>query len=158
VSLRIEEREPHTLIPYLNNAKLHPVNQLQGLTESIQQYGFLIPILIDTNNVIVAGHARYEAATALGLPKVPCIVADHLSPQQVDEFRILDNMLAETGHDVQVLQSEIRRLNLDLKPFYLHLAPIDVTLDPIPTDEQMIKEEKTVVCPECNHRFNPKGK
>lgn len=132
--LHIEYKELHTLIPYADNAKIHPIKQLEGIAESISKYGFLIPILVDINNVIVAGHARYEAAASLGINEIPCIMVDNLSPNQVDEFRILDNLLAESGHDVTKLHAEIARLNLDLKPFKLELKPLNVSLKEIDTN------------------------
>lgn len=83
------------LKPYTRNARSHPRAQLERLAASIQEFGFLIPILADREDRIIAGHARIEAARLLGLATVPTIGIDHLSEAQIRAFRIADNRLAE---------------------------------------------------------------
>ena len=89
----------HAIKPYENNVKQHPVAQLEILVKSIQRYGFRGTILLDKNNVIVAGHARYEAASVAGLSELPCEYADDLTEEQIIEYRILDNKIASMGFD-----------------------------------------------------------
>jgi ParB-like chromosome segregation protein Spo0J len=79
----LSELEPYTL-----NARSHPRAQLEKLAASIREFGFLIPILVDREGRIIAGHARAEAARLLGLAKVPTIAIHHLSDAQVRAFRI----------------------------------------------------------------------
>ena len=85
----LTELKPYEKNPRNNTAAVEPV------AESIKQFGFKVPIVIDKNGVIVAGHTRYKAAEKLGLDKVPCIVADDLSPEQIKAFRLADNKTAE---------------------------------------------------------------
>jgi ParB-like chromosome segregation protein Spo0J len=82
LELRIEELDPSSLQLYRKNARTHSPRQLQQLAESISCFGFVIPALINANGVIIAGHARVEAAKTLGLGRIPCIRVEHLSRAQ----------------------------------------------------------------------------
>ena len=78
---------------YENNPR-HNENAVEAVAESIKQFGFKVPIIIDKDNIIVAGHTRKKAAIKLGLKTVPCIIADDLTPEQVKAFRLADNKTA----------------------------------------------------------------
>src|SRR6476469_2959797 len=83
------EHVPHGDVkPYRRNARAHNDRQISKLAGVIRQAGFLVPIIVDGDNAIIAGHGRWQAAKALGLISVPVIRADHLSPQQVQAFRL----------------------------------------------------------------------
>ena len=82
------------LKPYDKNPRRND-NAVDAVANSIRQFGFKVPIVIDTDNVIVCGHTRYKAAQQLGLDRVPCIVADDLTPAQIKAFRLADNKVAE---------------------------------------------------------------
>jgi hypothetical protein len=115
---------PESLIAYVNNVKQHPTNQVNKIASSIAEFGFTVPIVIDRNNIIIAGHGRLAAAQKLGLSSVPVIVRDDLSPTQVKALRIADNRVAESPWDIEALQVEIESLrdvefNLDLVGFDL---------------------------------------
>ena len=90
-SIKIEE-----LKPYKNNPRYND-EAVEGVKESIKQFGFKVPLVIDKNNVIVCGHTRYKASVALGLSELPCIRASELTDEQVWAFRIADN---KSGHFV----------------------------------------------------------
>ena len=92
--MNIVEIKTDDLIPYENNPRNNDVG-VDKVAASIQQFGFKVPIVIDTNNVIVAGHTRHKAAQKLGLQKCPCIVADDLTEEQVKAFRLADNKVSE---------------------------------------------------------------
>lgn len=101
----------HELKPYENNPREHPIRQLQAITDSIKRFGFKGSILIDRNNVIVAGHARYEAAAAAGLSEITCEYADGLTDDEIIAYRILDNKIAEMGYDnIEKLDLEIKKI------------------------------------------------
>ena len=89
VDIRTDE-----LVPYENNPRLNE-NAVEYVKQSIEAYGFKVPIIIDKDKVIVAGHTRYKAAKELGLATVPCIVADDLDEQQIKAFRIADNKVSD---------------------------------------------------------------
>ena len=82
----IIEMKLNDLHPYENNPRLND-DAVEAVANSIEQFGFKVPIIIDKNNVIVTGHTRYKAAKQLGLEKVPCIKADDLTDQQIKAGR-----------------------------------------------------------------------
>lgn len=81
------------LKPYENNPRRND-KAVDAVAASIEQFGFKVPIVIDNDNVIVAGHTRYKAAGKLNMDEVPCIVADDLTPEQIKAFRLADNKTA----------------------------------------------------------------
>ena len=92
--MRIVEKKIDDLKPYEQNPRCND-NAVEGVAASIREFGFKVPLVIDKDNVIVAGHTRHKAAKLLGLDKVPCIVADDLTPEQIKAFRLADNKVAE---------------------------------------------------------------
>ena len=141
----------HLIRPYENNVKQHPVYQLESLMQSIREFGFLQPLVIDKDNIIIAGHARFEAASTLGISDLPCIMAENLTDKQIKAYRILDNKIAELGTtDPKLLKIEIEVIpDFDFKPFNIELPQFKVELPPI----EDIKTEKTIECPQCHHQF-----
>lgn len=98
--------------PYDNNPRNNE-EAVQYVANSIQEFGFKVPIVIDKDGVIVAGHTRYKAAQQLGLDKVPCIVADDLTPEQIKAFRLADNKTAEIATwDFEKLSLELNELEM----------------------------------------------
>jgi hypothetical protein len=95
--MKIEQLPIDQIEPYAQNAKIHPPDQVDKIARSITEFGFQVPILIDADNIIVAGHGRHLAARQLGLKKIPCIRADGLTPDQIRAYRIADNKLPELG-------------------------------------------------------------
>src|SRR4051794_21455820 len=93
--LRVEELDPNSLQPYANNVRTHSPRQLQQLAASIACFGFVVPALINASGEIIAGHARIEAAKALGLSRIPCIRVEHLSNSEERAYRLADNRLAQ---------------------------------------------------------------
>lgn len=96
--------------PYSNNPKEHPEEQIEHLKNSIQKFGFTVPMIITDSGEIVAGHGRYEAAKELGKEEVPVIIRDDLTEEQVKEFRLADNKVAESGWENDKLQVELEEL------------------------------------------------
>ena len=95
---------------YENNPRIND-SAVNAVAESIKQFGFKVPIVVDGDNTIVAGHTRYKAAHRLGLSTVPCIVASDLTPEQIKAFRLADNKTAEIAEwDNDKLLDEIRSL------------------------------------------------
>lgn len=106
-----------TLVEYANNPRQHDTKQLTKIQHSIEEFGFINPILVDEHNEIIAGHARLEAARLANLPQVPIIRLEHLSPAQKKAYRIADNKLAELGtwsiERLQLEFQELEKINLD---------------------------------------------
>lgn len=114
---------PSDLIKFKHNSRTHSPEQIQQIVNSIKEFGFTNPLLIDETNTIIAGHARLEAATILGLTKVPCIIIDDLNEQQKAALVIADNKLSlNAGWDLDILRHQFEFLkgfdyNLELTGF-----------------------------------------
>lgn len=92
--LQIVYKNISELNPYKNNPRFND-EAVEAVANSIKQFGFKVPIIIDSSNIIVAGHTRLKAAKQLGMDKVPCIVADDLTEEQIRAFRLVDNKVSE---------------------------------------------------------------
>ena len=105
------------LIPYANNPRDND-DAVDYVAESIKEFGFKVPIIIDKDNVIVAGHTRYKACEKLGINEVPCIIADDLTEEQIKAFRLADNKVAEIATwDFEKLELELSTLEMDMELF-----------------------------------------
>jgi len=106
------------LKPYENNPRFND-QAVEAVANSIKEFGFINPIVIDKNNVVVAGHTRLKAAERLGLEKAPTIMVDNLSEEQINAFRIADNKVAELAEwDEGLLWKELQKIeNIDMTQF-----------------------------------------
>ena len=96
------------VIPYENNSRIHDEKQLNQICNSIKEFGFTNPLLIDKNNTIIAGHGRYEACKRLKINSIPCIKLDHLTDIQRKALVIADNKIAlNSTWDEDMLKLEI---------------------------------------------------
>lgn len=111
--MRIEYLPPGNLTPYENNAKQHPAEQVDHIANSIREFGFRQPIVIDAQGVVIVGHGRLMAAKKLGLETVPCVRADDLTEAQVNALRLADNKTNESEWDLLALGAELAELALD---------------------------------------------
>jgi site-specific DNA-methyltransferase (adenine-specific) len=112
VEKKITELKAYEKNPRKNEKAVAPV------AESIKEFGFKVPVIIDSVGVIVAGHTRLRAAKKLGMKTVPCIVADDLTPQQIKAFRLADNKVSEFAEwDIDLLTSELKEIDLDMDVF-----------------------------------------
>lgn len=100
------------LIPYEKNTKKHDDVQINNVAESIKQYGFVQPIVIDKNNVVVIGHCRLLAAKKLKMADVPCVCVEDLTEEQVKALRIVDNKSNESPWDFDFLADELAEIDL----------------------------------------------
>lgn len=108
--MNIIEKKLTDIFEYENNPRNNE-NAVDYVAESIKNFGFKVPILLDKDNIIIAGHTRYKAAKKLGLKKVPCIMADDLNEEQVKAFRLADNKVAEKAQwDFDLLKQEIEQI------------------------------------------------
>ena len=109
--MQIVEKFTKELIPYANNPRDND-NAVDAVAKSIEQFGFKVPIVIDKDNVIIAGHTRLKAAGKLKLEKVPCIIADDLTEKQIKAFRLADNKVSELATwDFGKLEEELKEFN-----------------------------------------------
>ena len=99
------------LIPDPRNARKHPAEQISRLIGSIKEFGFLAPILINSENRILAGHGRVEAARKAGLKDVPCLQVEHLTETQQRAYVLADNRLAQMAEwDMEIVANEMAEL------------------------------------------------
>lgn len=106
ITMKLDE-----LVPYENNPRIND-DAVEAVANSIREFGFKVPIIVDKDNVIVAGHTRLRAAQFLGLKDVPVIRADDLSEEQVRAFRLADNKTAELADwETDKLQQELSEIN-----------------------------------------------
>ena len=133
-NVNIVEKKLKEIKPYEKNARKND-DAVKYVTESIRQFGFKVPIVIDKDNVIVAGHTRYKASKKLGLEAVPCIVADDLTEEQIKAYRLADNKVSEVAEwDFDLLGEELADiLDIDMSDFGFDLSE---------EEEEQDKEEK----------------
>lgn len=119
--MNIVQKKLEDLIPYENNPRNND-EAVSYVAESIKEFGFKVPIIIDKNNIIVAGHTRYKASKQLGIKEVPCLVADDLTEEQIKAFRLADNKVSEIATwDLDKLELEL----LDLKDINMEVFGFD---------------------------------
>ena len=107
----IDQTPADELVPYKNNPRTHSAIQLERLVNSLKEFGFTNPILIDEDNNVIAGHGRLQAAIIAGFKTVPTITLNHLTPEQRRAYVIADNQLAlNSGWDDELLQAELKAL------------------------------------------------
>ena len=151
--MQIELRNINTIKPYDRNPRRNDA-AVEAVANSIREFGFLVPIVIDKSGVIVAGHARLKAAQSLGLAEVPTVDAGHLTEQQIRAFRLVDNKTAELSEwDIEKLTAELEGLpDIDMSDFGFD----SLDFEPVSSDEVPrldVIEKKPIVCPHCGHEF-----
>ena len=153
--MNIIEKKIDELREYENNPR-HNDAAVAAVAESIKQFGFKVPIVIDTDGVIIAGHTRRKAALQLGLEVVPCIVADDLTPEQIKAFRLADNKTGELASwDFEKLEEELAALSeVDMSAFGFVMND-DIDIDEFFTEAEPKpeKEPKKIQCPHCGEWF-----
>ena len=113
MELKIKYMSVNDLVPYEKNTKKHDDVQINNVAESIKQYGFVQPVVIDKNNVVVIGHCRLLAAKKLKMADVPCVCVEDLTEEQVKALRIVDNKSNESPWDFDFLADELAEISLD---------------------------------------------
>lgn len=138
--------------PYKNNPRLNE-DAIPYVMNSIKEFGFKNPIILDKNNVIVAGHTRLESAKRLDMKEVPVIYADDLTEEQVKAFRLADNKVSEKSMwDYTKLDEELDNiLDIDMSMFDFDINTDDLELDYDNENEVEDINKKLCRCPKCGH-------
>lgn len=138
--------DEHIQIEYVNIDDLDPYEfnprdnepAIESLMNSIRRFKFIVPIVIDDNNVIGAGHTRWEAARRLGRVEIPCVRASHLTEDQMRQFRIIDNKTAELAKwDIDLLADEFKALEgtgIDFTDFGFMSSEVDSLMHMVSED------------------------
>ena len=142
--MQIKNYRLQDIHPYEKNPR-RLKNAVKAVAESIRQFGFRQPIVVDKDGAIVCGHTRYHAAKRLKMTEVPCVLADDLSPDAVRAYRILDNRLNQLSEwDCEALARELTELQFDFAPF-----DVDFSFA-FANDEQKEDEENSTVVGESS--------
>lgn len=143
--MKVQEIAISKLKPYENNPR-HNEDAVEKVMESIKEFGFKVPIVVDSDLVIVTGHTRLKAAQELGLKKVPIIVADDLTPEQIKAFRIADNKVHEyaTWDEDRLYNEllELKVLNFDIETFGFETNDIDISVVDDEEKESIIESHR----------------
>ena len=183
----VKKRLVDDLIPYDRNPKIHPDSQIKQLANSIREWGWTMPILIDENDQVLAGHGRLFAAKELELKEVPCMTAVGWSDQQKKAYVIADNKLAENGQwDTSLYFNQLKEMSnegydlglmgvdIDLSAFNYNpvLEPkfdasdIDESkmlkasdrMDKDMSDRSKSQDSTDLICPHCGEEFSYSGR
>lgn len=141
--MKITEMSVKEIKPYAKNTKKHDKTQIANVAESIKQYGFVQPIVVDKDNNIVIGHCRYEAAKKLKLETVPCVCVDELTDEQVKALRIVDNKSNESPWDMEFLADELAEIDMNGFDFDFGINAVDENDIP-DVEEKELKPYKKV--------------
>lgn len=139
--LDVTQRAVSDLKPYPSNARTHSNRQIRQIAASIKEFGFLNPVLVDSDGQIIAGHGRVEAAKLLGRESVPTIRLEHLNDAQKRAYIIADNRLAElAGWDQEILAIELQALtnidvDFDVEVTGFEMPEIDLLIGDLAGDE-----------------------
>lgn len=138
----IQDLQIDSLREYEHNPRQNE-QAVEAVAESIKQFGFKVPVVVDKNRTIIAGHTRVKAARLLGMDSVPCIVADDLSPEQVKAFRLADNKTGELAEwDFDLLEQELAELtafDVDMTAFGFDDALFDIDE---PSEGEVLEEHR----------------
>ena len=137
IDLKIDDLKPYENNPRINKDAIEPV------ANSIEEFGFKVPIIVDRNNVIIAGHTRLLAAKKLGLNVVPCLIADDLTEEQVKAFRLADNKVGEIAEwDFEKLEEELKLISeIDMSLFEFDLSALE-------EPEEVVEDDYEIELPE----------
>lgn len=126
--MHIVEKKLQEIKPYEKNPRKND-SAVDAVANSISQFGFKVPVVIDKDNVIVCGHTRYKAAEKLGLETVPCVVADDLTDEQIKAYRLADNKVGELAEwDIDLLGEELDGIfDIDMSDFGFDMTDDDNT-------------------------------
>lgn len=168
--MNVVNRKINEIKPYEKNAKIHDEKQINNVAESIKQFGFVQPVVVDKDGVIVIGHCRVLAAKRLKMKEVPCVCVDELSEEQVKALRIVDNKTNESPWDMEMLAEELPEISLDgfdmsfginnysnadLDSFFKDAESADDEKAGKKTETAEENHDGEVCCPHCGEWFKP---
>ncbi len=153
--LQIEYLAAQELKPYPRNARTHSKKQLRQIGESIKTFGFTNPVLIDDDNMILAGHGRVDAAMTIGMDQIPCVRMSSMSPAQKRAYVLADNKLAlNAGWDDTILAEELQALlsddalEFDFELTGFSIAEVDGLIDGLSAEEDGNPQDDQLPCPD----------
>lgn len=148
--MEVKNRKISSLKKYKLNSKKHPESQIDGIAESIKRFGFIQPVVVDKNDEIIIGHGRVDAAKKAGLEEVPTVKLNQLTDNEVKALRLIDNRIAETDWDVELLDVDIEGIDFDFNTF-------NVSFDDLlaESDNEKVFNSDPDDCPEVDETKEP---
>ena len=142
--MQIVEKKITEIKQYEKNPRKND-SAVDAVANSIREFGFKVPVVIDKDGVIVCGHTRYKAAKKIGLDKVPCVIADDLTEEQIKAYRLADNKVSELAEwDFNILGEELEGIfDIDMTDFGFDEA---VTDEDYGTDFTLADGDKSEIC------------
>lgn len=146
-----------SLKPYPRNARVHSERQIEMIAESIKEFGFLSPVIIDENNMILAGHGRVEGAMLAGLSEVPCYRICGLTDDQKRAYILVDNKLSDLSEwDFKMLQGELDSIDINMEDYGMFdVEEFDDSLvdtffkDGVHVSAKKRSHSNKTICPRC---------
>lgn len=138
INININKLKPYDKNPRKND------EAVKYVAESIKEFGFKVPIVVDKNNVIVAGHTRYKASQKLKMTEIPCIIADDLTEEQIRAFRLADNKVGELSEwDFDLLDAELNEIiDIDMEAFGFDMLEYEETTEAFEDDFEVQEPEE----------------
>jgi hypothetical protein len=154
--LNVESRRIEALRPNPKNARTHSRSQIKAIAQSINQFGFINPILVDDDGMILAGHGRFEAAKLLGLAEVPCIRIGELNEAEKRAYVLADNKLAErAGWDRELLAIELGELSVMLPDIGLSIELTGFEIGEIQAIKPKTRKSRAAITVPVEDEVNP---
>ena len=150
--MEIVYKKINELKPYENNSRTHDESQIKQICESIKEYGWTNPVLIDEKGMIIAGHGRVEAGKKLDIKEVPCIVLSGLTEAQKKAYVIADNKMAlNAGWNEELLKTELenlKELDFDLELTGFNVDELDDILGKNEEEQEIVEDDFDIEPPE----------
>jgi hypothetical protein len=156
--LNIVYKQIKELKPYKKNAKKHNKEQVEQIANSIKEFGFTQPVIIDKHNSVVAGHGRILGARKAGLKQVPTVCLEDLTEEQIKAYRLVDNKLNESEWDNDLLKQsleEIEEMNMEVFGFTIDkLEDESVDVEPDVPFTEILNEENNYIVLKFNNKID----
>lgn len=151
--MKIVYLPPEEIVPYEKNPRRND-KAIDALAKSIEKYGFRKPIVLTAEKIIIAGHTAHKASVRLGLKKIPCVIAEDLTEEQANEYRVIDNKVGELAEwDYRLLGEILPEMDLEAFDLDWHLPPVIdwAAVSTITGDNYETPEHVMLQCPNCHH-------
>lgn len=156
--LNITYRQIKELKPYKKNAKKHNKEQVEQIANSIKEFGFTQPVIIDKHDCVVAGHGRILGAKKAGLKQVPTVCLDELTEEQIKAYRLVDNKLNESEWDTELLKQSLDEIiEMDMEAFGFELEVMEdvmMEVEPEVPFTEVLNEENNYIVLKFNNKID----
>lgn len=159
-NIRVTYRKIRELKPYKKNAKKHPKEQVERIANSIKEFGFTQPVLVDKNDFVVAGHGRILGAKLAGLKEVPVVCLDDMTEEQIKAWRLIENKTAESSYDETLINEEINELlksDINMEVFGFSIDALEdetIEVEPDVPFTEILNEENNYIVLKFNNKVD----